>query len=113
MAFGNIAGSNLANLGLALGTASLISPIAIKGQIIRRELPLLLLATTALMIMKLDSQLRGFDPVLDRSDGLELLLLFGIFVYIMIMDFFRQKEDPLLATIASLSPLLETRTSRA
>jgi cation:H+ antiporter len=113
IAFGNIAGSNLANLGLVLGTAALISPIAIKGQIIRRELPLLLLATTALMIMTLDSQLRGFDPVLDRSDGLVLLLLFGIFVYIMIMDFFWQEEDPLLSTIASLSPQLETRTSQA
>ena len=41
--FGNIAGSNLANLGLVLGTAALIAPIAIKGQIIRRESPLLLL----------------------------------------------------------------------
>ena len=112
IAFGNIAGSNLANLGLVLGTAALIAPIAIEGQIIRRELPLLLLATTTLMIMTLDSQLKGFDPVLDRSDGLVLLLLFGIFVYIMIMDFFRQVEDPLLATIASLSPQLGT-TSRA
>ena len=113
IAFGNIAGSNLANLGLVLGTAALIAPIAIEGQIIRRELPLLLLATTALLIMTLDSQLKGFDPVLDRSDGLVLLLLFGIFVYIMIMDFFRQVEDPLLATIASMSPQLETKTSRA
>ena len=113
IAFGNIAGSNLANLGLVLGTAALISPIAIKGQIIRRELPLLLLATTTLMIMTLDSQLRGFDPVLDRSDGLVLLLLFGIFVYIMIMNFFWQEEDPLLSTIASLSPQLDTRTSQA
>ena len=113
IAFGNIAGSNLANLGLVLGTAALISPIEIKGQIIRRELPLLLLATTTLMIMTLDSQLRGFDPVLDRSDGLVLLLLFGIFVYIMIMNFFWQEEDPLLSTIASLSPQLDTRTSQA
>jgi len=112
IAFGNIAGSNLANLGLVLGTAALVTPIAIEGQIIRRELPLLLLATTILLVMMLDSQLKGFDPVLDRSDGLVLLLLFGIFVYIMIMDFFRQAEDPLLATITGLSPQLETKNSR-
>ena len=110
--FGNIAGSNLANLGLVLGTAALIAPIAIEGQIIRRELPLLLLATTVLLVMTLDSQLRGFDAVLDRSDRLVLLLLFGIFVYIMIMHFFRQGEDPLLATISGLSPKLETKTLR-
>ncbi|MDA0273316.1 MAG: calcium/sodium antiporter, partial [Proteobacteria bacterium] len=107
IAFGNIAG-----LGLVLGTAALVTPIAIEGQIIRRELPLLLLATTVLLVMMLDSQLKGFDPVLDRSDGLVLLLLFGIFVYIMIMDFFRQGEDPLLATITGLSPQLETKNSR-
>lgn len=112
IAFGNIAGSNLANLGLVLGTAALITPIAIEGQIIRRELPLLLLATTVLLVMTLDSQLKGFDPVLDRSDALVLLLLFGIFVYIMIMDFFRQGEDPLITTITDLSPQLETRTAR-
>jgi cation:H+ antiporter len=112
IAFGNITGSNLANLGLVLGTAALIAPIAIEGQIIRRELPLLLLATTVLLVMTLDSQLRGFNAVLDRSDGLVLLLLFGIFVYIMIMDFFRQGEDPLLATITDLSPKLETKNSR-
>jgi cation:H+ antiporter len=112
IAFGNIAGSNLANLGLVLGTAALIAPIAIEGQIIRRELPLLLLATTVVLVMTLDSQLKGFDPVLDRSDGLVLLLLFGIFVYIMIMDFFRQGGDPLLATITDLSPKLETKNSR-
>jgi len=110
--FGNIAGSNLANLGLVLGTAALIAPIAIEGQIVRRELPLLLLATTVLLVMTLDTQLRGFDAVLDRSEGLVLLLLFGIFVYIMIMDFFRQGEDPLLATISGLSPKLETKTLR-
>lgn len=112
IAFGNIAGSNLANLGLVLGTAALVTPIAIEGQIIRRELPLLLLATTVLLVMTLDSQLRGFNAVLDRSDGLVLLLLFGIFVYIMIMDFFRQDKDPLLATITDLSPQLETKNSR-
>lgn len=112
IAFGNIAGSNLANLGLVLGTAALITPIAIEGQIIRRELPLLLLATTVLLVMTLDSQLKGFNPVLDRSDALVLLLLFGIFVYIMIMDFFRQGEDPLLTTITDLSPQLENRTTR-
>lgn len=112
IAFGNIAGSNLANLGLVLGTAALITPIAIEGQIIRRELPLLLLATTVLLVMTLDSQLKGFDPVLDRSDSLVLLLLFGIFVYIMIMDFFRQGEDPLLATITDLSPQLENKKPR-
>jgi len=32
LAFGNVAGSNLANIGLVLGTAALIAPISIEGQ---------------------------------------------------------------------------------
>ena len=55
LAFGNIAGSNLANFGLVLGCAAVISPIALEGKIIRRELPLLLLATAVLFIRKLDN----------------------------------------------------------
>ncbi|MBO6557136.1 MAG: calcium/sodium antiporter [Pseudomonadales bacterium] len=112
IAFGNIAGSNLANLGLVLGSAALITPIAIQSQIIRRELPLLLLATIMLMVMTLDSFLRGFNPILDRSDGLILLLTFGIFVYIMVLDFMRQQADPLLASIDTLSPELSQSSAK-
>jgi len=112
IAFGNIAGSNLANLGLVLGSAALITPIAIEGQIIRRELPLLLLATTMLMVMTLDSFLKGFNPILDRSDGLILLLTFGVFLYIMVMDYVRQTSDPLLTSIGSHSPKLEKADTR-
>ncbi len=112
IAFGNIAGSNLANLGLVLGSAAIITPIAIESQIIRRELPLLLLATTMLMVMTLDSFLKGFNPILDRSDGVILLLTFGVFVYIMVLDFLRQRSDSLLMSIDTLSPQLERASGR-
>lgn len=102
LAFGNITGSNLANLGLVLGSAALITPMSLQGKIIRRELPLLLLATTILLLMTLDPLLRGERPVIDRSDGLIMLLLFGIFIYVTVMDFLRQDKDPLVATIDSL-----------
>ncbi len=104
IAFGNVAGSNLANLGLVLGFAALITPISIQGQIIRRELPLLLLATTVLVVMCLDVMLRSETAAIDRADGLILLLLFGIFVYITISDFLGQKEDPLLVTVEQITP---------
>lgn len=103
LAFGNVTGSNLANLGLVLGTAAIITPVSLQGKIIRRELPLLLLATTILFFMTLDPILRGEAPVIDRSDGLVMLLLFGIFIYISVMDFVRQdKDDPLVVTIDGL-----------
>ncbi len=102
LAFGNITGSNLANIGLVLGAAAIITPIALGGQIIRRELPLLLLATMVLLTMTLDITLRSTAPVLDRSDAVVMLLLFGIFIYITVLDFLRQRQDPLLTTIDKL-----------
>ena len=103
LAFGNISGSNLANFGLVLGCAAVISPIALQGKIIRRELPLLLLATAVLFTMTLDHTLRTSVAILDRSDAIVMLLLFGIFIYIMVMDFLRQQQDPLVTTVEKMS----------
>jgi cation:H+ antiporter len=96
LSFGNVVGSNIANLGLVLGAAALAAPILIQGQLIRRELPLLLLATCVLVIMALDEPLKGTPAVIDRADGLILLFLFGIFIYVSILDLMRQRKDPLL-----------------
>lgn len=102
LAFGNITGSNLANIGLVLGGAALISPIALEGKIIRRELPLLLLASAVLFVMTLDLPLRASTSLLDRSDAIVMLLLFGIFIYIMVMDFLRMEQDALVTTFGKL-----------
>jgi cation:H+ antiporter len=104
IAFGNIVGSNIANLGLVLGAAALIAPITLQGQLILRELPLLLLATCVLVILALDQQLRSSTAVLDRSDGLVLLCLFTIFIYVSVRDVIRQRKDPLMVG-AGLVPL--------
>lgn len=102
LAFGNITGSNLANIGLVLGLAALMSPMKLQGKIIRRELPLLLLATAVLFIMTLDSTLRGSAAMLDRADAIVMLLLFGIFVYITVADFLRQEQDALVTNLGQL-----------
>lgn len=102
LAFGNISGSNLANLGLVLGTAAIITPMALQGKIIRRELPLLLFGTTILLFMMLDPLLRSERSLIDRSDGLVMLLLFAIFIYLTVMDLVRQQQDPFLTTIGGL-----------
>ena len=102
LAFGNIAGSNMANLGLVLGAAALIHPMTIQGQLVRRELPLLMLGTTVLLVLILDLPLLGQPAVLTRADGLVLLLLFSVFVYITVKDFVDQKYDPLMADIRDI-----------
>jgi cation:H+ antiporter len=74
--------------------------MTIEGQLVRREIPLLLLATAAVTVMAFDGPIRGTPSVIDRSDSIILFLLFGVFIYISVIDFLRTKPtEPLLAEI--------------
>ena len=106
LAFGNVAGSNLANLGLVLGIAALIKPTRIEGLLVRRELPFLLLGTCILLVLMLDRPLEGAAAIVSRSDGLVLLLLFSVFVYIMVSDFLTTRQDALLDNMRELNDAL-------
>ncbi|CAA0119219.1 Inner membrane protein YrbG [Halioglobus japonicus] len=106
LAFGNVVGSNLANLGLVLCMAALIKPMKIQGQIVRRELPLLLLGSTVLLVMTLDTPLTGSIAMISRSDGIILLLLFSIFLYLTISDVLQQREDPLIANMNQMKTMI-------
>ncbi|ATG73470.1 calcium:proton antiporter [Zobellella denitrificans] len=73
LALGNAYGSNIANIGLILGLTALISPIAVHSQVLRKELPILLLIT----LLSLSLLWNGW---LARTDALVLL---GVFVLLM------------------------------
>jgi cation:H+ antiporter len=101
LAFGNVVGSNISNLALVLGAAAFLQKIEIQGTVIRRELPLLLLVTSIMMVMALDNVFKGQVPRIDASDGIVLMLLFGIFVYITMQDILlARKKDRLLDEVA-------------
>ena len=61
---GNVFGSNIANMALILGLTALISPPAVDGQLIRRELPVLCLATALVPIMLLGGQIHRIEAAL-------------------------------------------------
>lgn len=104
LAFGGVVGSNLANIGLVLALAIIIASIRIQGQVIRKEIPLLLLVTTALVVLCLDPWLTGGPAVLDRSDALILLLLFVLFMYVSVSDVLRDRQaDPLARAVEQVS----------
>lgn len=96
LAFGNAVGSNLANFGLVLGIAAVLSPIYLEGQVVRREVPFLLLITAILMVMAADEPLSGTLSLLDRGDAVVLVLLFTVFVYFMVRDVMQESGDPVL-----------------
>ena len=97
ISFGNIIGSNIANIGLILGSAALIRPLTIEGNIIAREIPMMILASLLMIVSSADHVLRGETATVDRADGLVLLLIFGVFLFYTIGDVIRKRpKDPLL-----------------
>ncbi len=100
IAFGNVVGSNISNLALVLGAAALVAPITIQGQLVRREVPLLLLVTTIMTVMALDGPLEGLPAIISRSESVVLLSLFCIFIYINVLDFVEsRRSDKLIVDI--------------
>lgn len=100
IAFGNVVGSNLANFGLVLGIAAIMSPIYLQGQVVRREVPFLLLVTGILMVMAWDHPLNGTAPLIDRGDAIILFLLFTVFIYFVVRDVVLEAGDPVFAEAA-------------
>lgn len=74
LAMGNAVGSNIANIGLVLGSTALIAPIAIHSSLLKRELPILLAISIA-------SYLLVIDGTLSRIDGLLLISGLTLFLY--------------------------------
>ncbi|MCK4871926.1 MAG: calcium/sodium antiporter [Phycisphaerales bacterium] len=88
LCFGNIVGSNIANIGLILGLTALIRPLTVHSQLIRRELPMMIGASVLLCIFAV-AWLRLVSPSddgpsalfgsFDHAEGMALLLLFVMF----------------------------------
>jgi cation:H+ antiporter len=93
LAFGNVVGSNIANIGLVVGLCALVRPLLIEEAVVRREIPMMLLASAAALILGMDGGQGGVESY-DRSDGLMLLLLFSVFLYYTSIEFMTTDGSP-------------------
>ncbi|RMF50931.1 MAG: sodium:calcium antiporter [Chloroflexota bacterium] len=75
IAVGNVVGSNIANIGLILGLTALVFPVAVKRQVIRRDLPIMLIVSLILLVLIQNREI-------SRVEG--LLLFGGIVAYTVI-----------------------------
>jgi cation:H+ antiporter len=73
IAVGNVVGSNIGNIALILGLAALIQPLRVQAQIVRVDLPILLVASVALVAILADG-------AVGRVEG--GLLFAGLLAYI-------------------------------
>jgi len=88
LALGNGYGSNITNIALIVGLTAIIAPIAVHPQVIRKELPLLLVLTLIAGAQLLDGKL-------SRLDGWVLLGVFAAVMGWSIYQGYQGKEDPL------------------
>lgn len=73
IAVGNIVGSNIFNIALILGVAALIRPIVIHSQLVKRELPILIVSSGVFLWMMR-------DMTLSRMEG--GILTAGVIIYV-------------------------------
>jgi cation:H+ antiporter len=94
LSFGNVIGSNLANIGLIVGLTALLRPLDVQAVVVWRELPMMVLATAFALVFALDTVLSGdASSRYDRGDGIVLLLLLSVFLYYTAREVFRQRES--------------------
>jgi len=84
LALGNAYGSNITNIALILGLVALISPIAVNSQVLRKELPILMLVTLFAGWQLFDHQLRRLDA----------WCLFAVFVVLMSWSVWQGMRNP-------------------
>lgn len=73
ISIGNIIGSNVINIALVLGISAIIKPVTIKKQIIRIEIPYMILTAFIFWLLCMDSHI-------GRMDGIILLFLLIVFL---------------------------------
>ena len=69
---GNIIGSNIANIGMVVGFAAILTPLAIQKSILRKEIPIMLGVSVLLILISVDGEISQYDGV---------LLLIGLAVF--------------------------------
>lgn len=87
ISIGNIIGSNIANMGLILGTGALISPLVVRKSYVTREVPLMILFTVIFSIFART----GF--VIGRWEGLILFVMLLLFLFYLSRASFMQIQD--------------------
>jgi len=74
LAYGNAIGSNIVNIGLVLGCVSIIRPIQLRSETLRREMPALLAVSLLTVSLFLDSYLSRIDGIVMLT-GLVIVMI--------------------------------------
>jgi len=83
---GNIIGSNIANVGMVIGIAAILVPLAVSKSVLRKEIPIMLGVSLLLVLISIDGELSQYDGIL-------LLAGLGVFAYYTFKDAMKQRAE--------------------
>ena len=82
---GNIIGSNIANVGMVIGVAAILVPLAVQKSVLRKEIPIMLGVSALLVLLSIDGEISQYDGTL-------LLVGLGIFAVYTFRSALKQRE---------------------
>jgi len=91
---GNIVGSNIANVGMVIGIAAILVPLAVSKSVLRKEIPIMLGVSILLILISIDGEISTYDGIL-------LLACLGVFGYYTFKDAMKHREENKETTASS------------
>ncbi len=83
---GNIIGSNIANIGMVIGVSAMLTPLAVRKSILRKEIPIMLGVSFLLVILSIDGEISQYDGIL-------LLGGLGVFAFYTYKNAMKYREE--------------------
>ncbi|QMU54630.1 MAG: calcium/sodium antiporter [Nitrosopumilus sp.] len=83
---GNIVGSNIANVGMVIGVAAILAPLAVNKSVLRKEIPIMLAVSFLLVLISVDGEISQYDGIL-------LLVGLALFGYYTFKDAVKQRIE--------------------
>ena len=105
LTLGNVLGSNIFNILFILGVTSIVAPIVIAEQLIRKDAPLLLGISLLAFVLAFDGNLGAFD-------GIILLLLVAMYVFFALKQS-RSESEAVQKEYAEEYKQKESRTQKS
>lgn len=106
---GNVIGSNILNVLLIIGVASMFHSLSVKDNTVKKELPITILFSTLFCVLLTDHLFdSGIENAFTRSDGIVLILFFLIFIYYLITIVKKKKEKEEIAKMPLTKSIIFT-----
>ncbi len=88
LSIGNVLGSNMFNIGIILGLSAIIYPLSVKRQLLKLDVPFMVLVSVFFLLLFLDSKISRIEA------GLLILLFISYISYLIITSTKDRKNQP-------------------